>query len=178
MIHYRENCKCITTHTHSDICTECSWYNHADFIYRFTNHVEASDPIEQKIVNRIRTDPTFKYRIGKKRHRNCGHPGVWQNTTCAFCAQEARDTRNKPAPTQLEQLRKTATQLRDNLEKVEQMVGLLEIGFPVGKAPQIESPRQVAMREGKKWYIPLEPCTRCHTLSERYVANGRCRGCE
>jgi hypothetical protein len=39
------------------------------------------------------------------------------------------------------------------------------------------SPRQQALAAGQKWYTPARPCTRCGTLAERYVANGRCRGC-
>ena len=38
-------------------------------------------------------------------------------------------------------------------------------------------PRQVALRSGKTWYIPAEPCVHCGTLSERNVHNGSCRGC-
>ena len=37
--------------------------------------------------------------------------------------------------------------------------------------------RKEALRAGEKWYTPTDPCTKCHTLAERYVANGRCRGC-
>lgn len=37
--------------------------------------------------------------------------------------------------------------------------------------------RKQALAAGGKWYTPTEPCTKCHTLAERYVANGRCRGC-
>lgn len=39
------------------------------------------------------------------------------------------------------------------------------------------SPRQQALAAGEKWYTPAKPCPHCGTLAERYVANGRCRGC-
>lgn len=178
MKHYRENCMCVTEHTKTHTCTECSHHHHFEFVQWLKNNVESPDPLEQKIINRIKTDPGFKYRIGKKRHTRCGHPGIYQNTTCAFCAQDARDNRQTNTVSQVEHLRQKAAQMRTNLEQLEGMILLAEMGFTIGKPPQIESPRQVAIREGNKWYIPTEPCPRCHTLSERYVLNGRCKGCK
>lgn len=40
------------------------------------------------------------------------------------------------------------------------------------------SPRQAAKAAGHRWYMPVEPCGKCGQLAERYVANGRCRGCD
>ena len=40
------------------------------------------------------------------------------------------------------------------------------------------SARAQAKAAGEKWYTPSEPCSKCGTLSQRYVANGRCRGCK
>ena len=40
------------------------------------------------------------------------------------------------------------------------------------------SPRQIAKAAGARWYTPTEPCKTCGQLAERYVANGRCRGCD
>lgn len=39
------------------------------------------------------------------------------------------------------------------------------------------TPRQVAIREGRKWYTPETPCNACHQIVERRVDNGVCRGC-
>lgn len=39
------------------------------------------------------------------------------------------------------------------------------------------SPRQEAIREGKKWYLPTEPCPKCNKVAEKRVDNGQCRGC-
>lgn len=58
-------------------------------------------------------------------------------------------------------------------------VGLLtEKGRCVTCAEQRRnSPRQVAKRQGHKWYLPDAPCKKCHQIAERHVSNGRCRGC-
>lgn len=39
------------------------------------------------------------------------------------------------------------------------------------------SPRQRAIEAGERWYLPDEPCGKCGQIAERYVANGKCRGC-
>lgn len=39
------------------------------------------------------------------------------------------------------------------------------------------SPRQQAIRDGKKWYLPTEPCPKCGQTAEKRVDNGQCRGC-
>lgn len=52
-----------------------------------------------------------------------------------------------------------------------------------GKCYQCESkknelsPRQEAIRDGKKWYLPNEPCPKCDKVAEKRVDNGQCRGC-
>ena len=51
-------------------------------------------------------------------------------------------------------------------------------GVPVVKKPVVQSARAQAIAAGEKWYTPSEPCSKCGTLSQRYVANGRCRGCK
>lgn len=40
------------------------------------------------------------------------------------------------------------------------------------------SPRQKAIANGEKWYAPVDPCPQCGTTALRYVANGRCVGCQ
>lgn len=42
---------------------------------------------------------------------------------------------------------------------------------------QKSSPRQVAIANNEKWYIPDTPCPRCNTTAMRYVTNGRCSKC-
>jgi len=38
-------------------------------------------------------------------------------------------------------------------------------------------PRRDARKAGKQWYIPIEPCDKCGTISERNVRDNCCRGC-
>jgi len=40
------------------------------------------------------------------------------------------------------------------------------------------SARQQALKEGKEWYTPCQPCKRCNTLSLKRVNNGQCQGCQ
>lgn len=48
-----------------------------------------------------------------------------------------------------------------------------------GRVPHVDelSPRQIALRDGQKWYTPDKHCPTCNTLSPRYVATGRCSHC-
>ncbi len=39
------------------------------------------------------------------------------------------------------------------------------------------NPRKQARVDRQKWYQPVTPCERCGTTALRYVANGRCQGC-
>lgn len=39
------------------------------------------------------------------------------------------------------------------------------------------SPRQEAIRDGKKWYLPAGPCQHCGQIAEKRVDNGQCKGC-
>lgn len=40
-----------------------------------------------------------------------------------------------------------------------------------------ESPRSIAIKEGRKTYVPLEPCKKCGQTAKRSVINGSCSGC-
>lgn len=182
MIHFNENCENNSNYEKTGICTLCAIFDHQDFIRR--------KPPRNGIYEIIRyeLDNGKKWRIGKRPNRECGHPGVKNSAgKCVFCIMEQRlsvpnPCRNAPiTPTDNLQhaLNRTQKQIAE-LQKYEETLRTY-IAFGVTEAPQppqIESPRQIAVREGNKWYIPTEPCPRCHTLSERYVLNGRCRGCK
>lgn len=40
-----------------------------------------------------------------------------------------------------------------------------------------DSPRQTAIANGEKWYMPIDPCPKCATVSLKRVDNGICQGC-
>lgn len=190
MIHYRENCNCKTVHLTTDICTECSHHNHYAFILHTKNGTNSSDETEQKVLHRLRTDPSVKFRIGSKRHSSCGHPGIWQGSTCAICAQKRRDERAQTVKKSVSAAEYESEALRQNIDTVKGLIAdlnaqletmtnaltLSQMGLTTGVI-KIKSPRQQAIAEGKKWYMPYEPCKHCHIVAERYVANGKCRNC-
>lgn len=183
MIHYKINCENKSAHEKTGICTECAFFNHGDFIRRG----KPVDEVHQIVRDALNSGK--KWRIQKRPNRECGHPGI-RNTRgeCVFCITQERITkpvwRSNPTPsTRPDTLQHALEHTRKQIAALQEYEATLQtyITFGVSEAPQppqFESPRQIAVREGNKWYIPSEPCTRCHTLSERYVANGRCRGCE
>lgn len=192
MIHFRENCECETYFPSTGICTQCAWYNHMDFIRRYKNGLDSPNVTEQKILIRLRNEPDCKLRIGSKRHTACGHPGVWQGSVCAFCAQDKRDARaTKLAEKKQENdhiLEKALHQLREKIAELQKQEKILsdalqlkKMGLDVGDVMgmvKLKSPRQQAISEGKRWYMPYEPCKHCGVIAERYVANGKCRNCQ
>lgn len=191
MIHYRENCTCKTFHPLTDICTECSHHNHYAFTQHAKNGTDSLDEDEQKLLVRLRTEPNCKLRVGLKRHSGCGHVGVWQGSACAICAQKRRDRRiDDKAKTDvgyIESVRQQLSQVKENIdalkkqeEMLQNIITLTEMGIDVGRVTpliRVKSPRQQAIADGKRWYIPYEPCKHCNTIAERYVANGKCRNC-
>lgn len=40
-----------------------------------------------------------------------------------------------------------------------------------------KSPRQEALADGKRWYVPDMPCLHCGSRAQRRVDNGQCSGC-
>ncbi|UTC25992.1 hypothetical protein [Phage vB_KsaM-C1] len=191
MIHYRQNCTCQSCHPLTNICTECAWHNHYDLVQHYKNGTDSTDPVEQKLLTRIRTEPHCRLRIGTKRHTMCGHAGIWQGSTCAVCAEikrAAKQKRDEPESQQqlnvlksaVAELDKNITDLQQQRETLQNLVKLAEMGFPLGDVSSVvkqPSPRQRAIQEGKKWYMPYDPCMKCGVMAERYVANGRCRNC-
>ena len=187
MIHYRENCKCTTFHELTNICTECAHYNHYDFVQHRKNGTDSPNPTEQKVLTMLRDDTLKRFRIGTKRHKLCGHPGVWQGTKCAICAEIKRSASGDNSSQQLnilkasiEELDKNIIELQQQRETLQNLLKLAEMGFPLGDVSSVvkqPSPRQRAIQEGRKWYMPYDPCMKCGVMAERYVANGRCRNC-
>lgn len=39
------------------------------------------------------------------------------------------------------------------------------------------TPRQRALKDGRTWYVPDEPCDKCGQRAERSVSKGTCKGC-
>ncbi|HEI0612133.1 TPA: hypothetical protein SIF59_004010 [Escherichia coli] len=117
--------------------------------------------------------------------------GVWQGSACAICAQKRRDRRVeekvKDGEGYIESVRQRLSQVRENLkalseqeDMLQNIITLTKMGLDVGNVTpliRIKSPRQQAIADGKRWYIPYEPCKHCNTVAERYVANGKCRNC-
>ncbi|MGL5284234.1 MAG: hypothetical protein ACRC8W_21230 [Plesiomonas shigelloides] len=64
------------------------------------------------------------------------------------------------------------TELRRQMAELQAELATLDRRYGTGN-----SPRQRAIEAGEKWYLPDEPCGKCGQLAERYVANGKCRGC-
>lgn len=73
-------------------------------------------------------------------------------------------------------IERNITVLNEQLQMMKNALLLSESGIHVGII-KIKSPRQQAIADGKRWYIPYEPCKHCNTIAERYVANGKCRNC-
>lgn len=187
MIHYRENCNCKTFHELTNICTECAWHNHYAFIQHHKNGTESSNPTEQKVLLRLKSESDSPLRIGTKRHKLCGHPGIWQGTKCAICAEIKRSQSGINSGRQVDVLKSAIVEMGKNITEMEQkketlqnLLKLAEMGMPVGEVSAYlkgDSPRQRAIQEGKKWYMPYDPCKHCGVIAERYVPNGRCRNC-
>lgn len=43
---------------------------------------------------------------------------------------------------------------------------------------KVLTPRQKAIEGGSQWYKAIKPCSKCGVVSEKHVANGRCKNCE
>jgi cytidyltransferase-like protein len=87
---------------------------------------------------------------------------------------------NSPVDMSSERLRKAFLNNVPRKEMLQNIITLTEMGIDVGRVTpliRVKSPRQQAIADGKRWYIPYEPCKHCNTIAERYVANGKCRNC-
>lgn len=190
MIHIKDNCHGDTKFKHTEICSICVLHDHYDFKKALTLDLPARNDLYQKVLDGLKSGRTWRVQ-GKPNHE-CGHPGV-RNTQgkCVFCITEAKMKVDwsKPvksfteAPGESEALRQNIAtikaliaDLNAQLETMTNALTLSQMGLTTGII-KIKSPRQQAIAEGKKWYIPYEPCKHCHIIAERYVANGKCRNC-
>jgi len=98
------------------------------------------------------------------------------NGKCVFCLLQGKQSQPEQGiDVTIASVEKEIGQLNDYLMLLNTYKALGAKVVP--QRPNIKSPRQQAIAEGKRWYTPLKPCKHCHTLSERYVANGICRNC-
>ncbi len=182
MIHFKENCDCTVKFKNTEICSICANHDHHDFVRAKNLSIPAKNELYQKVLDGLKNGR--QWRVQKKPNTECGHPGV-RNTggKCVFCMTEKR--MNKPADpsTEAEAIRKNITMIEQNigilneeLQTMHNALNLCEMGLPVGVL-KIKSPRQQAIADGKRWYMPYNPCKHCHVVAERYVANGKCRNC-
>lgn len=192
MHHLKENCDCKTFHEVTGLCTLCARYNHEDFVRHFRNGTNPDDEHEQWLLDQLRNNPSHGLRIGTQRMAKCGHPGVYRGTTCAICHKIRKDARVVKTLRQsvnhvdtmrltLEQLNLTINEIERQRETLKQAIQLAEMGLNIGNVTlttiKMKTPRQIAIENGDRWYLPYEKCSKCGVLSERYVANGRCRNC-
>lgn len=188
MYHLKENCDCKTFHESTGICTLCARHNHEDFIRHLRNGTNSNDQDEQWLLEQMRNKPDHGYRKGKERVSKCGHPGIYRGNKCALCLKISSDKREKKGVSVIDsmkvslvQLEQTINEMNSQCDTLRKAIQLSEMGLNVGNIPltivKVKTPRQVAIESGQKWYIPYEPCKNCNKISERYVANGRCRNC-
>lgn len=190
MIHLRDNCHGTTKFKETELCSICTLHDHHDFVKAKNMGLPARNELYQKVLDGLNDGRSW--RVQKKPNSECGHPGV-RNTAgkCVFCLTEQRMTGEwkKPKPAivntagEVDALRENIAMIERNIivlnEQLQMMKNALllsESGIHVGVI-KMKSPRQQAIADGKRWYIPYEPCKHCNIIAERYVANGRCRNC-
>lgn len=178
-----EKCGSTTFNQISGECSNCSVFKHHDFVAALRTGGTTNDELSNKVLQMIRDGR--KWRVLQSRNSLCWHPGVkMTNGKCVFCSMQEKEvtpvSEMDMLNSALTELRKNITELQQKEETLQNLVKLAEMGFPLGNVSTMlkpSSPRQRAIQEGKKWYMPYEPCTKCGIIAERYVANGRCRNC-
>lgn len=178
-----EKCGSTSFNSISGECANCSVFKHHDFVEAFRLGKSTDDPLSNKILQLLREGK--KWRVLQSRNKLCWHPGVkMTNGKCVFCSLQENDTQHvsqrDALSSILSDLDKNIEELKHRRETLQNLLTLSEAGFPVGDVSTMtkpSSPRQRAIQEGKKWYMPYETCKHCGVIAERYVANGRCRNC-
>lgn len=136
-------------------------------------------PLHEKVWTAI-VQNGRKWRISDKYIAPCGHPHVKDTQgKCIFCRFEKSTPAQTITPLQqyVLNLKQSAIQLRKRADDVEAEILSIKSGFYVPAPVASKSARQFAVEVGDKWYQHDEPCKHCGVVSERYVANGRCRNC-
>jgi hypothetical protein len=164
-----------------DKCSECARKEAMDFCSAVRRKQKPTHltPLHEKVWAGIVEDGR-KWRVSDKYIAPCGHPHVKDTQgKCIFCRFEQYAPVQPVTP--LEQyvinLKQSVTELRKRADAAEAEVLSIEAGFYVPERVTTKSARQFAVERGEKWYQHDEPCKHCGVVSERYVANGRCRNC-
>lgn len=156
-------------------CADCSIHNQYNFLKAWNTGSTTGHELSDRVLEAIRNGK--KWVIQKKRNQVCWHPGVkMTNGKCVFCALSSGGAGK------LTGIDLAIRNTRNDIEKMQSHLAVLETYKALGahavpERPEIKSPRQQAIAEGRKWYIPYTPCKHCHRTAERYVANGKCRNC-
>lgn len=180
MIHLYENCSCVKNVAESEICLDCATRSSVDFKNSITTRnepvflPETYREVWCKIVHGGAT-----WRVARPYNKHCGHPNVRDTQgKCIVCKFERQN--EKLTTTPLEQYKQnlahSVIELRKRADQAEAELMAINFGF-IPTHVKTKSPRQFAIEMGEKWYQSDEPCRHCGALSERYVANGRCRSC-
>jgi hypothetical protein len=160
------------------LCATCSKKDAYDFRTAWRNGTDTDDKLSNKVLELLRTGK--KWRVLSDRNKVCWHPGVkMTNGKCVFCSLLEKESNAPSHDSGIDVAIATVTQ---EIEQMNTYLMLLNTYKALGAStvperPQTKSPRQQAIADGKRWYIPYEPCKHCNTISERYVANGKCRNC-
>lgn len=149
---------------------------HYEFMKKYNFNLPSSDEIEQKVLDLMHGENGKKYIKQQSRIQKCGHPGVRHNGNCAFCEviERSKIVQSDPSEAREKVLRSRLEALRKEVTDIENQLALIDMGVPV----RTTVTRQEALAAGLKWYTPENPCKHCGTFSERYVANGKCKGCK
>lgn len=153
------------------------------------NAGRSDDIVESAVLKMMKKEKIWKFSPDYR--PTCEHPPVINNRgKCAFCT--VIDNLNA----KLQQKISETEYLLDGLKR-QKMMHDMGVYIEQTDRPDIlpllgvvtesaisravfsgASPRARAVAAGEKWYTPSESCSKCGTLAQRYVANGKCRGCK
>ncbi len=176
MENYCNSCGGSNFNLRSGECAYSSIMKHDKFIKAWKNGTDVEDETGNKVLQALRSGK--KWLIQKKRNSSCWHPGVkMTNGKCVFCAMTKS---HRKGPVSIDE---SIEAVQADIEKLQAHLLVLQTYKTLGaamvpEAPRIATPRQQAISEGKRWYMPYEPCKHCGVIAERYVANGKCRNCQ
>lgn len=153
----------------------------------YTIGQKSDNPVWQKALDGLRQKERGWRRLPNY-IKSCGHPGVRDSgNRCVFCLIERDESRAEQAEQRTQKTRAGyVSSLCEQADALEQQARVKadkmrkeadDILWGRLPWPPVGSPRQQAIAMGEKWYMSPEPCRYCNQLSERYVANGRCRNC-
>mgnify|MGYP006914385500 CR=1 FL=1 len=140
---------------------------------------KTNNPVELKVIEMVKMGNFWKLSPDYK--SPCGHPPVINaRGRCAFCFVENQfdvklEEKISRLETELEALKRQ--KMSHQMGVYLPQPGCESLYNMSSNIPKQTTPRAKAIAAGEKWYTPDEPCPKCGTLSPRYVANGRCKGC-